>query len=136
MTEPSKREPTSVDAEPVDEELRELERPRRDAVGIVGVLGDVRPDVRGAGPGRRHDGVEAGEHLDEPLRERRRDVRMTRVQVELPAAGLRARERDLDAEPLEKRDGGAPDGRLQRVRQAGDEERHAHRASLQHRSPI
>ena len=68
----------------------------------------------------------AGERRDEPLGECLGDVRVAGVQVQLAAAGLLARESDLDAEPLEQRDGRAPDGGIQRVGEARDEERDAH----------
>ena len=113
-------------AEPIDEELRELERPGGDTVGVRRVLGDVRADVGGAGARRGDDELVAGEGRDEPLGECLGDVRVAGVQVQLAAAGLLARESDLDAEPLEQRDGRAPDGGVQRVGEARDEERDAH----------
>ena len=78
------------------------QRPAGDALGIgPRAAPDVLPHLRGARAGRRHDGVEAREDLDEPPRERSRHVRVAGVRVQLAAAGLLAREDDLDPEPLE-----------------------------------
>ena len=61
---------------------------------------------------------------------------MAGVQVQLPATGLLAGELDLHPEPLQEGDGRPTHGRLERVDKAGDEQRHAHRASVQQRRPF
>ena len=123
------------DSQAVDDELRELERPLRNAVRVGGVLEHVGADVRDARPRRGDDRVEACEDLDEARGERPRDIRVPRVQVQLSATGLCAREGDLDAQSLEQGHRRAADRRIERVGQAGDEQRDAHRASvIDHRS--
>ena len=93
---------------------------------VARVRPDVRPHVGGARARGSDDELEAGEHLDEPLREARRDIGVAGVQVQLAAAGLLPREDDLDSQPLEQRHGRAPDGGIERVREARDEESDAH----------
>ena len=74
--------------------------------------GTWRAHVRHARPRRRDHRLEAVEHLHEPLRQRRRHVRVARVQVQLAAARLRPRELDLHprAAPAASPSRGRPPG--------------------------
>ena len=87
----------------------------------------MRPNVRGAGAGRCDDRLEAVEDLHESLRQRPRLVQMAGVEVHLAAAGLLARELELETRPVEDARGRPPHVGRERVRETGNEEsvRHA-----------
>ncbi len=82
----------------------------------------MRPDVRGAGAGRRHDRLVAVEDLDESSGQRPRLVHVAGVEVHLSAAGLLARELELDPGALEDPHRRPPDLRRERVGETRDEE--------------
>jgi len=94
--------------------------------GAGGEPGVQLPDHAGAGAGRGHDRLVAGEHVHEAARERSGLALVAGVVVHLPAAGLLLRELDPVAEALEQ-----PDDRLaglgeHRVVEAGDEQGDTH----------
>ena len=133
---PSNERADVDDSEPVDEELGELPGARRDALGVCRVLRDVHAHVSRARAGRRDDGLVSRERLDEPGAERRCHLGMPGVQVQLAATRLLAGELDIHPEPLQEGNGRPTHSRLERVDKAGDEQRHAHRASVQQRRPF
>ena len=98
--------------------------------GVAGVGGEARialadhPHTRA---GRADHRLRVVEDLDEPAHERRGLTRVAGVEVHLTAAGLLLREVHLVAEALEQVDGRSPGLRVERVRQAGDEDGGAHR---------
>jgi hypothetical protein len=127
-----------LDAEPVDEQLGELEHAR-------GQRGDRALEARVPRPGgepriavahhrharrrRRHDDVVVAEDPHEAARERGRLVGVARVGVHLPAARLLVGEVDGVAEALEQGHHRLSGARRQRVVQARDEERDPHAPS-------
>jgi len=126
-----------VDAELVGDELGELEHAPRDRAqrGRAGagrlLLSQQRvllADHRGARARRRDDRVVGGavEHLQEALHQRQSLAPVARVRVQLPAARLFERERDLVPEPLQQRHGRATRLREERVVHARDEQGDAH----------
>ena len=124
--------PDVDDAEPVDEELRQLQvRP-----AMPSGSAPCSPTWARTWATHEPDGVTTART---PRTSRRtaargsRDIGVAGVQVELAAAGLVPREDDLHPQPLEQRHGRAADGGIERVRQARDEERDAHGASVHHR---
>ena len=126
-----------LETEAADQQLAQLEDPRRELLDLAlenGVaLGERRvvlahgAHARGGGS---HDDLGAGEHAHEPARQRPGLVPVAGVQVQLAAAGLLAPELDLVAEPLEHPHGGRAGLRRDRVGQARDEERDPHRRSI------
>jgi len=94
------------------------------ALGDVGVVVADHAYARGRG-GDHHLAVR--EHRHEPAYERHGLVRVTAVEVHLPAAGLLARKVDLHAEALQEADRRLPGLREQGVVEAGDEEGGLHR---------
>ena len=81
--------------------------------------------------GRRDDDlVRRSKTLDEAPRQRRRLVPVAAVQVHLPAARLLGGEDDLVPEPLQHAHGRARGLGEDRVAEAGDEERDAHRCQV------
>jgi hypothetical protein len=109
-----------VDAEAVDEQLRQLVDRQ------LGLLLTHRPRARGR---RRDDRLVAVEHLGEAAREPDALVVVAAVQVHLPAAGLLLGEHDLVPEPLEHLDRRLRGLGEERVTDAGDEERDLQRVS-------
>ena len=108
-----------LDPEPADEQLRQLEHARRE-------LGAQLAHGAHARRRRRDDSLEPVEDPREAGAERERLVAVAAVQVQLPAAGLLAREDDLVAEPLQHGDRRLRRLRKQRVTETGDEEADAH----------
>jgi L-rhamnose isomerase / sugar isomerase len=123
-----------VDTQPVDEELAQLEHARSQRPDLAfqpGVpISKRRIGVaHGADArcGRSNDDLRVGEHANEPAGERAGLVAVAGVEVHLPTAGLSVRKLDVVTQSLEepnRRDAGL---RHERVREAGDKERYAHR---------
>ncbi len=88
------------------------------------------PDRPRARAGRDHDRLAALEHLDVAADQGQRVAEVAGVHVHLAAAGLRGRELDLVAEPLEQPDRGPARLGEQRVGQAGHEQGDSHDVSL------
>ena len=126
-----------LDAEHVDEELRQLEHLGRhllDRRGQAGIARATRDDRvlmagrAGARPGGSHHGVVPGEGLDEVPHDRDRLVEIAGVHHRLRTAGLRRREVHVDTEAVQQ-----PHDRLagvgeHRVVDAGHHQRHPHTA--------
>jgi L-rhamnose isomerase / sugar isomerase len=123
-----------VEPEPLDEKLAQLEHTgsqRLDLAFQRGVpIGQRRVEVAHGPDARRrgsNDDFRIVKHANEPAGERACFIAVARIEVHLPAAGLSARKLDVVAESLEelnRRDAGLGH---ERVREAGDEERYAHR---------
>ena len=119
-----------IEADLVDQELRELMDPRRDTMAgrkEVGAVGEevlvVVDDHRCARTGRHHDrAVRRIEDADGVLGHRVCLTTMPRVERRLPAAGLVLRELDREAPPFEHADDGPTDVRVEHVHNARDEE--------------
>ena len=109
-------------ADPLEQKLRELLRPAGHPAIVCHELRHVRSDVRRAGAGRRDDRLVAVEDLHESPGQRPRLVQMAGVEVHLPAAGLLARELELETGAVEDACGRTPDLRRERVSETGDEE--------------
>src|SRR5581483_3003922 len=108
-------------AEPVDEELRQLEHARAERRRLA-----HEADARRRG---RDDDVGAAEDRLEAARERGGLALVAAVSVHLAAARLLDRELDLVSEALEELDDRASGGGKERVVEAGEEERDPHAAA-------
>jgi len=98
-------------ADPVDEQLGQLQHPRHDRIDLGHERVVARPpsqlriritDHPDARRRRRHDHLRVGERLDEPPHERDRLTRVAGVGVHLPAAGLLGGEVDRHPQPLQQ----------------------------------
>ena len=122
----SERRPDVLDAEPVDEQLRELDHPVDHGHGRAEQIRVELAHRADARRRRRDDQLLFCEDPGEATREARSLVAVAAVQVHLAAARLVGRERDLVPESLEHLDAGARGLGEESVSDAGDEERDPH----------
>jgi L-rhamnose isomerase / sugar isomerase len=123
-----------VQPEALDEELAQLQHTRRQRLDLTlqrrvplgerRVVVPNRPDARGR---RSNHHLRVGEHANESAGQRPGFNPVAGVEVHLSAAGLSGRKLDLVPESLEQTNRRDACLRHERVREAGDEERYAHR---------